>query len=743
MPTDLDSAIIADAGTNTITIDQAETIANLTVNGTSDTVAIGATGFLQAGTIAINAGTLSDTGGFAASQIIDDGVLNIVTNGTQTLDNTPLSLGGTLLVSSAFAGTLTLGTGEIVTQDGANALIASSGSDKNAVINQGTIDASFGSGSLTIAAQNFFNQRTIDANGETLTIGYDNGGTLGSWSNDGGIIELLGNAALVLDGSLASGNIGLITGASGVTEAGLLDNAAATLTVGAGAELGTVTLTSGGVVSGGTLVDQGGGFLFSGGTLNDVTYQGSLELANQGAQAIIRNGLTVTGTGGSLPGTIDLTGSGASLDFATTETLDNVTVNIGNSATADVFQASFNGGSLVIGPAATIVSADPGMLATLTAGSGATLDLDGTLEAIGSSGTFTIGDTGGTFINDGSIIVGNDDTLNATTAITAGAGNGTIDVGSGGAADFAGAVAAGEALVFTDATGILRLHQPTSFAATIDSFANGDTIDLAGITADAAVWSPGTLTISNTGTTVAALSLLGDYSDAMFNVTDNPGGSLVTVTATCYAAGTRILTPRGEIAIERLREGDLVQTISGRAQPIDWIGHRRVDFRRHPNRDRVLPVRIAAHAFGPNQPRRELLLSPDHAVFVEDVLIPIRHLINGTTVAQIERRAITYYHIELPRHDVLLANGMPAESYLEAGARDAFANGGGLIQLHPDFTPSHDHYAMLWEERGYAPLVVTGAALERAREALARQAHDYSRSPRSRGASSRTSAPAA
>ena len=83
---------------------------------------------------------------------------------------------------------------------------------------------------MTIAPQNFVNQRTIDANGETLTIGYDSNGTLGSWSNDGGIIELSGNAALVLDGSLASGNIGLITGASGVTEIGLLDNTGVTWT---------------------------------------------------------------------------------------------------------------------------------------------------------------------------------------------------------------------------------------------------------------------------------------------------------------------------------------------------------------------------------------------------------------------------------------------------------------------------------------------------------------------------------
>ena len=121
-------------------------------------------------------------------------------------------------------------------------------------------------------------------------------------------------------------------------------------------------------------------------------------------------------------------------------------------------------------------------------------------------------------------------------------------------------------------------------------------------------------------------------------------------------------------------------------------------------------------------PKRALLLSPDHAVFVEDVLIPIRHLVNGTTVAQVERTAITYHHIEMPHHDVLLAEGMPAESYLEAGARNAFVDGAAVIQLHADFAPARDHYAMLWETEGYAPLVVAGAQLERTREKLARQA---------------------
>jgi collagen type I alpha len=200
---------------------------------------------------------------------------------------------------------------------------------------------------------------------------------------------------------------------------------------------------------------------------------------------------------------------------------------------------------------------------------------------------------------------------------------------------------------------------------------------------------------------------------------DGATGSDVTVTATCYAAGTRILTPRGEVPIERLHRDDLVLTISGQTQPISWVGHRLVDFQNHPNRQRVLPVRIAAHAFGPGRPKRDLLLSPDHAVFVEGVLIPIRHLINGSNVTQVEWQTITYYHIELPRHDVLLAEGMPAESYLEAGARNAFGNGNDVIQLHPEFTPPQDYYATLWEQYGYAPLVVAGEVVERIRDTLA------------------------
>jgi collagen type I/II/III/V/XI/XXIV/XXVII alpha len=122
-------------------------------------------------------------------------------------------------------------------------------------------------------------------------------------------------------------------------------------------------------------------------------------------------------------------------------------------------------------------------------------------------------------------------------------------------------------------------------------------------------------------------------------------------------------------------------------------------------------VRVARHAFGADRPRTDLLLSPDHAVLVEAVLIPIKCLINGRSIAQVSVDAVTYYHVELPEHDVLWADGLPAESYLDSGDRSNFGNGGEVMRLFPDFAGS----ALVWEARGYAPLVVCGPEFEAAR----------------------------
>jgi hypothetical protein len=119
----------------------------------------------------------------------------------------------------------------------------------------------------------------------------------------------------------------------------------------------------------------------------------------------------------------------------------------------------------------------------------------------------------------------------------------------------------------------------------------------------------------------------------------------------------------------------------------------------------VWPVRVAAGAFGPGRPHADVWLSPDHAVFVNEVLIPIRHLINGSTIAQVKLDRVTYHHIELAEHDVLLAEGLPAESFLDMRDGTNYANRAGPVRLYPDYS------ARMWEAFGCARLVVTGPEL--------------------------------
>jgi hypothetical protein len=187
----------------------------------------------------------------------------------------------------------------------------------------------------------------------------------------------------------------------------------------------------------------------------------------------------------------------------------------------------------------------------------------------------------------------------------------------------------------------------------------------------------------------------------------------------CFAGGTVIGTPDGGVAIEDLRIGDHVETVAGGPRRIIWIGHRVVDCCRHPSPQSVWPVRIRAHAFGPNLPWRDLDLSPDHALYLEGVLVPVKYLVNGHSVAYRPAARVTYYHIELEHHDVILAEGLPCETYLDAGYRAAFANGGSVVQAHPTFAPPPEDVALVWDALGYAPLVVAGPVVERAKLRLA------------------------
>ena len=185
----------------------------------------------------------------------------------------------------------------------------------------------------------------------------------------------------------------------------------------------------------------------------------------------------------------------------------------------------------------------------------------------------------------------------------------------------------------------------------------------------------------------------------------------------CFAGGTRIRTRRGDVPVEALIAGqDVAITAAGRAAPIVWIGRRAIVPARLPNPDDVMPVRIRAGAIGPGQPARDLALSPDHALFLDGVLIPARLLVNGRTITRQAVERITYWHVELDRHDVLLAEGVPCESYLDTGNRGAFENGGAVTALHPAFS------RQVWQASGCAELVERGVRLAAIRQRLLNRA---------------------
>ena len=145
--------------------------------------------------------------------------------------------------------------------------------------------------------------------------------------------------------------------------------------------------------------------------------------------------------------------------------------------------------------------------------------------------------------------------------------------------------------------------------------------------------------------------------------------------AVCFAAGTRIATPGGDVPVERLAAGDQITTLHGEACPVRWLGRRRIDLTTHPRPDTVAPVRIQRGAFADSVPHSDLLLSPDHAIFVDGMLICAHQLINGTTIRQEKDwTAVEYFHVKLDTHAILLAEGLPAESYLDTGNHGFFAN---------------------------------------------------------------------
>jgi hypothetical protein len=480
-------------------------------------------------------------------------------------------------------------------------------------------------------------------------------------------------------------------------------------------EAGTFGLASGGQVISATIVNTGATLAMTGGTLDGVTWHGRLGQDAGFGSVVIKDGIALADAAGNLPGTLEISGL-FSVSIADANTLDHMTIDFGNFNIEHL-----NGSSsfaLILGSAATINQTAPSASGQI---SGVELDNHGLINLDSSGGNFFVGS--GTFDNFGSMVVAGSDavTVNGTFSNTgsvavsasgslslgsnAGTNSGSIDITSAGTftapANIGGAgvislsvlgVAdvhnVSGTVLFLDGKGILRLEAPGSFTGSTEGFQKGDKINLPGqtVTTLNPIITPTatTLEVLNGSTTIASLNLLGNYTGFVFNHgTDGAGGTNLTVA--CYAAGTRLLTARGEVAVEALREKDSLVTLSGhgaRLKPVRWIGRSRVDLDRHPRPESAAPIRIRAGAFAADTPHSDLLLSPDHGVLVTgtpDVLVPARYLVNGITVVHEPAcGTVDYFHIELDQHGIVVAEGLAVESYLDTGNRAAFASAGAL-----------------------------------------------------------------
>ena len=605
--------------------------------------------------------------GFAVSGLLIDGLagagaVSIASQATLTSAQ-GLSLGG----AAGGSGTVSV--------SGAQSLLSNTGAFLAGDAGVGGLAIQAGGTVLTSAGATIAN--TAGANGSAVSV-------LGAGSN------------WHVAGTLTAGNAGsasLSIGAGGAVFAGALDAAVAALAVGA------ITVTDPGshltIAGNATIGDDGNGVLaiYGGAT---VTVGGDLTLGSLGDA---NGALIVSGTGSFL-------GVAGSLNIGTAQGFGDVTVGTGGFIHAGVIngqgQVVLEGGTL--DPAVDILN--PG---APQGGAGGVGGVNGSGQGFIINESTIFSRTKGTVTVTGTIVGGGTFLKNGTAQPDAG-GPGILQIGTNTTMVLVSPVLNAASTTFQDdlsspntytvnnsvvdvvfdgATGVLQLNAIAGFAGTVTAFQAGDKFVISGGTLSGlSVVNGTTLTVADSGAGAGA----GGIDSIIFGAGISAGqfalvnGNTIVAQALCVAAGTRIATGDGEAAVETLRPGDLVRTPAGALRPVRWIGQRAIDAARHPTPREVQPVRIRAGALADRVPKRDLRVSPEHALLLEGGLVPARLLLNGTSIVQETAcRFVTWYHLELESHDVLLAEGAAVESYLDTGNRWNFANGGGAMSLHPSF----------------------------------------------------------
>ena len=263
---------------------------------------------------------------------------------------------------------------------------------------------------------------------------------------------------------------------------------------------------------------------------------------------------------------------------------------------------------------------------------------------------------------------------------------GGIDIESG-TLELAATGAAGSGPIKFD-PGTLEFAPANAPSNPIENFEAGDKIIIDDFQETGASYSGGHLVLDGSGGPVS-LDLPGFTSVSQFNIVADATTDTTTIsTPACYCRGTLIQTERGQRLVEQLEIGEEVMTASGRSRPIKWIGRRSYASRFVMAPKNILPICIKAGTLDDNVPKRDLWISPNHALFFKDdhgrVLVEAKDLVDGVSIVQPDSvQTIEYFHIELETHDIIIAEGAPSESFIDDDSRGIFHNAHEYPLLYP------------------------------------------------------------
>ena len=495
----------------------------------------------------------------------------------------------------------------------------------------------------------------------------------------GGTIQ--GNVAVMARNSaLSLANAGVITGGS---------------SLGAGisfSRIGTITNEAGGTITGAIGIGSDTTAVSLGGSQSSITNAGTILgtgtaghgvtlafdgiLDNQvGATIDGQTGVAMTGKDGTVANAGTIAGQGGTAVSLAAGFVNRVRVDSGA-----VFTGVVNGGNTAGSPTFSTLeprsSASTGTISSVGTNfvnfSDVRINSGATWVMTGSNTIFA----GQSLTNAGTLLLDS-----ATLGTSMLLGGGALTIGDASVLTVNGTVAAGATIGMDGKAAAFHLTAPIGMAGTVTSFGLGDTITLAGIDPLSVTYTGGFLQFGSGN--AFALTLLDGL--VLESVSDGAGGALVS--AACFVTGTLIETTEGPVPVEALQPGDTVLTHGGGTRPIQWIGYRTVDLTRHAFPAAARPIVIAPGAFADGVPTRTLRVSPEHGMYLANRLIPARFLINGATIVQDHAcSAVTYFHLELDSHDLVISEGAASDSYLDTANRSLFENCPGAVALHPMFS---------------------------------------------------------